>query len=83
MTTSGLLGNVMSIAKIAVEEEQATMPASLVTVIDLTDEELKGIYGGGHDNDRRDDDDRRHRDDDDRRRHRHDDDRFSFRFSRR
>jgi len=78
MTTSGLLENGKSISKIAVEEEQATMPASLVTVIDLTDEELKGIYGGGHDHDRRDDDD--HRDDDDRRRRRHDDDRFSFRF---
>lgn len=74
MTTFKLLGNVKSISTIAVEEEQAIKPASLVTVIDLTDEELKGIYGGRHDNDRRDNNDSH--------RHRHDHDRFSFRFSR-
>ena len=30
-------------------KEQATMPASLVTAIELTDEELEGLRGGCHD----------------------------------
>src|SRR4051812_19891141 len=60
--------------------EQVMMSTSLPTTIELTDEELNGMYGGSYDNHRNDDDDH-HRDNDDRRRFNFNfdfDDRFSF-----
>ena len=49
------------------EKEQVMMSASLTTTIELTDEELNGMYGGWDDNRRNDDNHDNHRHDDNRR----------------
>ncbi|HEY4034729.1 MAG TPA: hypothetical protein VGL94_12265 [Ktedonobacteraceae bacterium] len=67
------------------EKEQAMMSATLTTTTELTDEELKGMYGGWDDERRNDDNhrdnDNRHRDNNDSRRFDFNDE-FSFHFSR-
>lgn len=62
------------------EKEYVMTSASLTTTIELTDEELNGMYGGWDNDHRNDDDHRHHRDNDDRRRFNFNfDDNFSFR----